>query len=216
MNLICSWSGGKDSCFALMKAINNGNELTVILNMMNENNKISRSHGIPKSILQQQTKALNTQLVTVASTWNDYENNFIKTLQDLKTKYNAQAIVFGDIDIEQHKEWEEKVSDAANLTAILPLWQQDRKQLVYNMIDAGIKAILVSCNNQLGKDYLGRLITRELVDEFESIGVDACGENGEYHTLVIDCPLFNTPIELPKYSKKNHDNYNFIVWDNYS
>ena len=76
MNALCSWSGGKDSCFALMKEIQNGSQPAVLLNMMNENGLISRSHGLPLSILNQQAKALNLPLKTVPSTWGDYEKNY--------------------------------------------------------------------------------------------------------------------------------------------
>ena len=82
------------------------------------------------------------------------------------------------------------------------------------MIDSGIKAIIVSCNKQLGASFLGREITKKLVSEFKELDVDTCGENGEYHTLVINCPLFSNPLVLPKFKKKsNKEGYYFIVWD---
>ena len=92
------------------------------------------------------------------------------------------------------------------------MWQQDRKELVYAMIDNGIKAIIVSCNTHLGEAFLGREITRELVKELENAGVDACGENGEYHTAVIRCPLFSQPVVLPQYKKQTYENYCFLTW----
>lgn len=213
MNLISSWSGGKDSCYALMCAGLEGHIPTILLNMMNENGKISRSHGLPLSIIQQQAKAIGVPHIGVPATWNDYELNFIETLKNLKQEYQIEGVVFGDIDLEPHREWEEKVCNAANLKTLLPLWQQDRKELVYAMIDNGIKAIIVSCNAFLGESYLGREITKELVEELENIGVDACGENGEYHTVVIDCPLFSKPLILPDYKTKTYENYCFIIWD---
>lgn len=212
MNLISSWSGGKDSCYALMLAKLEGNTPTVLLNMMNENGKISRSHGLPLSIVQQQAEEIGIPLLGVPATWNDYELNFIETLKNLKREYQTEGVVFGDIDLEPHREWEEKVCNAANLKTFLPLWQQDRKELVYTMIESGIKAIIVSCNTFLGESYLGREITKELVEELENIGVDPCGENGEYHTVVIDCPLFSKPLILPEYTTKKYENYCFIIW----
>ena len=56
MNFVTSWSGGKDSCYAMMQAIQQGFVPKVLLNMMNENGKVSRSHGLPLSILNQQAK----------------------------------------------------------------------------------------------------------------------------------------------------------------
>ena len=134
-------------------------------------------------------------------------------MNKLKVQYQLDGAVYGDIDLEAHRQWEEKVCDAASIKALLPLWQQDRKTLVYEMIDSGIKAIIVSCNTDLGTDFLGREITYELVDELEDIGIDVCGENGEYHTAVLDCSLFSKPITLPKYTKTKHKDYCFIRWN---
>lgn len=212
MKLISSWSGGKDSCFALMKSLESGNSVVTLLNVMNENGEISRSHGIPLSILEQQAKAINVSLETAISSWENYEENFINKLRFLKGKYKLDAAVFGDIDIASHREWEEKVCKAAQLKPLLPLWKGDRKELVLEMIDSEIKAIIVSCNPLLGKRFLGRAINHELLDELESLGIDCCGENGEYHTLVTDCPLFKNPIKLPNYQKVQHENYCFIDW----
>lgn len=213
MNTISSWSGGKDSCFALMKAIQQGYTPKVILNMMNENGKVSRSHGIPFSVLEQQAEMLQLPLVTNAASWKDYENHFIATLNEIQVKYQTKYAVFGDIDLEPHRDWEEKVCNLTNHQAILPLWQQDRLDVVYEMLEAGIETMIVSCNLHLGESFLGKIITKEVIDELIEKGVDACGENGEYHTLVINCPLFKEKISLPNYHKQTYENYCFIVWD---
>lgn len=214
MKIISSWSGGKDSCFALMQALKNDNyELVALLNMMNENGKVSRSHGLPFEILNQQADALGIPIKGVPATWGEYETNYIQGLEELQIIYQTDAVVYGDIDLESHREWEEKVCDATNHKALLPLWQQDRKDLVYAMINSGIKAIIVSCNLHLGEEFLGEEITIELMKRLEEKGVDVCGENGEYHTAVIDCPLYSQPVIIPEYNKTTHQNYCFLTWN---
>jgi diphthine-ammonia ligase len=213
MRVLSSWSGGKDSCFALMKAAEQGLKPIVLLNMMNENGKVSRSHGIPFSVLEQQAKQIGVPLVAVPASWNEYEKNYIAILHDIKIQFEIEGIVFGDIDLEPHREWEEKVCNAVELKAFLPLWQQDRMELVYQMIDVGIETMIVSCNLEMGEAYLGKIITKELALELQQKGIDACGENGEYHTLVINCPIFKNKIELPKFTKKTYDNYCFLIWE---
>lgn len=213
MKILSSWSGGKDSCYALILAIKQGHELVSLLNMMNENEKVSRSHGISRSILNQQSESLGVPLTGIPTTWEDYEENYIKALYDLKKEFNIELVVFGDIDLESHRQWEEKVCNAAKVKSLLPLWQQDRKQIVFDMIDSGIKAIIVSCNKKLlGESYLGKEITKDLVNDLEEMGVDPCGENGEYHTLVLDCPIYSFPIRVPEYKKQNHQGYCFLTW----
>lgn len=212
MNFLISWSGGKDSCYAMMKAVQAGNTPKVLLNMMNENGKVSRSHGISLSILQQQAKQMNLPLRTVPASWTDYEQQFISTLQDLKKEFSLEAAVFGDIDLQAHKEWEEKVCSHSGLYALLPLWQQNRLQLVQDMITNGLVTMIVSCNTKMGEKYLGKILTFDLALELIKLGIDPCGENGEFHTLVIDCPLFEAPITIPEYKTATYESYCFVVW----
>lgn len=212
MKIISSWSGGKDSCYATIKALAEGHTLVGLLNMMNENGEVSRSHGLPLSILNQQAEALGVPIITTPATWSGYEEKYISSLIDIKLKHDPEGVVFGDIDLEAHRLWEEKVCTASGLKPLLPLWQQDRKELVFEMIDYGIKAIIVSCNTHLGEAFLGREINRDLVQELEDHGVDVCGENGEYHTVVTDCPQFVSRIQLPIFTKAVYKDYCFITW----
>jgi len=208
----CSWSGGKDSCYAMMQAVNLGHIPSLLINMMNENGKISRSHGLPESILQQQATAMNLPVIATATTWNDYEKNFVAVLTDGKNNHAITAMVFGDIDLQAHRDWEEMVCAKAGLQAILPLWQQDRRALVFQMLDAGIESMIVSCNTVLGETFLGQYLSPQLIARLEEKGVDVCGENGEFHTVVINCPLFKQAIIVPAYTTILHDNYWFIDW----
>lgn len=207
--VLCSWSGGKDSCFALMQAIRQGYMPAVLLNVLNEEGKISRSHGIPSVILQVQAEAAGLPIHLISSSWQEYEKNFVQALRQLKDEYHISHAVFGDIDLQPHRDWEEKVCADAGLTAVLPLWQQNRKQLVLQMIESGIETIIVSCNMVMGERFLGKKITPELVDELESLGIDACGENGEFHTLVLDCPLFARPVSVEIHRTVQHGDYWF-------
>jgi uncharacterized protein (TIGR00290 family) len=210
-NILCSWSGGKDSCFALMQAIEQNYLPTILLNVLNEEGRISRSHGIPKHILEAQSAAIQLPIHTISSSWNDYEKNFIASLSYLKEKYAFDYAVFGDIDLQPHREWEEKVCAAANVEALLPLWQQDRRLLVTQMLNAGIETMIVSCNATMGERFIGKILTLDLITELESMGIDACGENGEFHTLVLNCPLFKHRIEVIVKEAVNHQGYWFSV-----
>lgn len=213
MNFVTSWSGGKDSCYAMMLAVQQGLIPKVVLNMMNENGKVSRSHGLPLSILEQQASKMQLPLAGIPASWANYEEKFIDVLKTLTAKYNLDVAVFGDIDLQAHKDWEDKVCEAASLKAILPLWKQDRLVLVNEMIDRGIETMIVSCNTEMGEGYLGKILTKELANELQRNGIDPCGENGEFHTMVINCPLFYEPIVLPEYTKKTYDSYCFLVWE---
>ena len=208
-NSLCSWSGGKDSCFALMQAITLGYTPKVLLNVLNEEGKISRSHGIPSAILHAQAGAAGLPVHLISSSWQEYETQFSNALKVLTQTHELQYAIFGDIDLQAHRDWEEKVCHSAGLVAILPLWKQDRKKLVMQMIESGIVTIIVSCNELMGEKFIGRTIDHAIIEELESIGIDPCGENGEYHTLVLDCPLFNVPIHASITRTLKHDAYWF-------
>jgi len=209
MSILCSWSGGKDSCFALMQAARQAYIPKVLLNVLNEEGKISRSHGIPSAILRAQAAAAGLPIHLISSSWQDYEMNFTGALAQLKEQYQLSHAVFGDIDLQPHRDWEEKVCTNAGLAAVLPLWQQNRKELVIEMLNSGIEAIIVSCNSVMGERFLGKKISIELIDELEALGVDACGENGEFHTLVLNCPLFTHAIPVDVLRTLQHENYWF-------
>lgn len=206
---LCSWSGGKDSCFAMMRAISEGYSPKVLLNVLNEDGKISRSHGIPSSILMAQAASAGLPFYAISSSWENYEDKFTDALIKLKSTFHLSHAIFGDIDLQAHRDWEEKVCGVAGLTAVLPLWKQDHRKLLDEMLQSGIETMIVSCNETLGERFLGRIMTPELGDELESMGIDPCGENGEYHTLVLDCPLFADRIHASVVGTVNHGNYWF-------
>lgn len=166
-HVACSWSGGKDSCYALMLAKAAGYVPVVLLNVMNEKGRISRSHGLPERVLIQQARQMNIPLVTVASSWKDYEMHFINSLKKLRDDYDLAGMVFGDIDLQEHRDWEEKVCAAAGITALLPLWQRERKAVATEMVDRGIAARIVSCKAELGAAFCGKAFDPALIRKLE-------------------------------------------------
>ena len=209
----CSWSGGKDSCYALMQVAGSDTELQVLVNMMNEHGLISRSHGLPLAILQEQADAMNAPLIARPTSWTDYERIFVGVLEEIRDDYAVERMIFGDIDLQAHRDWEETVCSKAGLEASLPLWKKDTKKLVCEMLGAGVETMIVSCNAHLGEEFLGHVLTFDLISKLEAKGVDVCGENGEYHTLVINCPLFKKKIDIPAYTKVRHEEYWFLKWE---
>lgn len=212
MKTVISWSGGKDSCYAMMLAKAAGQQPVALLNMMNENGKISRSHGLPLDLILQQSAALELPIGAVPASWEDYERCFTAALRQVVEMDGVEAAVFGDIDLQEHRDWEEKVCAAAGIQALLPLWKQPRRRLVEDMLKSGIRTMIVSCNTHLGPGFLGRIMDLQLLEELEAKGVDVAGENGEFHTLVIDCPLFKAPLEVGPYTKVQHGDYHFLQW----
>lgn len=205
-----SWSGGKDSCLSLYRSIQNGGKPDLLFTMMVENGEKSRSHGLSPDLLKAQAESLNIPIVYASASWESYEKVFIDQLNKIK----AQGIddgVFGDIDLMHHLEWVTRVCEQAGLTAHEPLWQEDRTALLTEFIDLGFKAMIVTINKkQLTEDFLGQIIDFDLIKKMQHAGIDPSGELGEYHTVVIDGPLFSFPINIQPESHYDFQNYCFL------
>jgi diphthine-ammonia ligase len=194
--LACSWSGGKDSCLALARELVSQQRLACLVTMFTEDGERSRSHGLARHVIEAQAVAIGVPLLTASASWDDYERAFINLLRQARA-HGATTAVFGDIDIPSHRAWEEKVSGAAGLTAALPLWQQDRLALLYEWWAAGFEArIVVAREGQVDRRHLGRVLDRETAAELVATGIDPCGENGEFHTLVTAGPIFKKPLAI--------------------
>ena len=194
--VFCSWSGGKDCCLALYRAIQAGAQPRCLVSMLTEEGQRSRSHGLSNDVLNAQSASLGIPLVTRKTSWEDYESTFISVLKEVRQSGIA-AGVFGDIDTEAHREWECRVSAEASMTAFLPLWQADRHALLEEFISSGFRAVVVAAKDPVpGEALLGRTVDAALVDELTRLGIDPCGEYGEYHTVVVNGPIFRKPIEV--------------------
>ena len=110
---------------------------------------------------------------------------------------SAEAVCFGDIDIEQNRKWEEDRCKAVGLLPCFPLWQRGREEIVHELVRLGYKCLIKSVNRTvLPMDLLGTLIDEASILAMKSAGVDICGENGEYHTLAVDGPVFQKPLQF--------------------
>jgi diphthine-ammonia ligase len=206
----CSWSGGKDSCLALDYARQAGYDVAVLLNMLAEDGEHSRSHGLQRGILEAQADALGKEILFGRATWDDYEEVFLKRLVLLKSR-GFTAGVFGDIDLEGHREWVDRVCRMVGLRAVLPLWDKDRETLLNDFLASGYRATIVSVRQDaLDRQWLGRPLDRIAVEAFRTAGIDLSGENGEYHTFVSNGPVFKKPVLFRTGKTRDIQGYAFV------
>lgn len=208
-----SWSGGKDCCLALYRAMQEYGKPNLLFNLLTAEGKRSRSHGFTKKLLQQQAAALQIPIQFAATTWEQYEATFINNLYKLK-KQEISMGVFGDLKIvtdpswNAHRKWADMVCAAAGMHAMEPLWDESPEQILQDFFAVGFVAKIIAVNAKLlSADYLGKTLTPELIAEFVQHGIDPCGERGEYHTLVVDGPIFNTPLSITTKEKHLRDGY---------
>ena len=210
---VASWSGGKDSYLALDRAVAGGGRPRALLCMLREDGRRTHSHALPVALLERQAECLGLPLVTRAATWDGYEAAFLDALAELRDGHGVAVSVFGDIDLEAHREWVQRVSGEAGLQACLPLWLEPRRALLDELFARRVMATIVAVNaDRLPARFLGRSLDQGVVAELEAEGVDACGEEGEFHTIVTDGPLFRERLTIDPSARPTLaiDQYRFV------
>lgn len=217
MKSFISWSGGKDASLSFYRAIKDKDvEAVCLLNMVSEDGKKSRTHGISSDLLKAQAEAMDIPICQRKTTWNNYEGEFIKMLSTFKQKKMKRG-VFGDIDLDAHREWVERVCEKVDMKPIFPLWQCSREALLLDFIRSGFKAVVVAVKaDTLSSDWLGRKIDENFIADLKKIcSVDLSGEAGEYHTFVYDGPIFRKRINILKTEKQKRGKNLFLDILNY-
>ncbi|MFH1775866.1 MAG: diphthine--ammonia ligase [Chloroflexota bacterium] len=209
-----SWSGGKDSCLACHRAIAQGAQMRYLVNTVTGDGQRSCSHGISAGVIRLQAQAIGIPLLQIPTTWDSYEAEFKKALQGLKEE-GVEVGIFGDIDFNEHRAWVERVCKSASMTARLPLWGESQDGVLRDFIGAGFKSVVVAARADLFDDkILGREVDLGFIEYLEELGetkpVTPCGEAGEYHTLVLDGPLFQKRVEITKAEKVLRDERWFL------
>jgi uncharacterized protein (TIGR00290 family) len=190
-----SWSGGKDSCAALHR-VHADFDVISMLTMFDSDARRSRSHGLRPEVVAAQADRLGLQQIVGRCTWQTYDEAFRRVLDEAGAK-GITHVIFGDIMFDEHRQWAERMCDASGLTAVEPLWGTSTESLFHDWVSSGAEALIVTARAEfLDETWLGRELRAELLPELQRLGVDPCGERGEYHTVVTDSPLFNRRLRL--------------------
>jgi uncharacterized protein (TIGR00290 family) len=190
-----SWSGGKDSCAALVRA-RNAFDVTTMVTMFDDEGARSRSHGLRPEVLDAHADRLGLQRVTRPCSWQTYNAAFSSALEEVAAA-GITHVVFGDIMFEEHRLWAERLCEPHGLVAVEPLWGMSTSALFDEWIASGADAVIVTARAEfLDHTWLGRRLSVDCAADFARLGVDPCGERGEYHTVVTNTPLFNRPLRL--------------------
>ena len=195
-----NWSSGKDSALALCKILEQ-NEYTIETLLTNVNEDFARisMHGLREELLDKQVASIGIPLEKLyfpaQVTMDLYSERMREKLSSFKSK-GMNYSIFGDIFLEDLKNYRDKKLAEVNLEGVYPLWKKDTKEVIHEFIDLGFKAITVCVNAKLlGKEFVGRIIDKDFINDLPD-NVDVCGENGEFHTFVFDGPIFKNPVDF--------------------
>jgi len=213
LTAVISWSGGKDSCLALYRAVSAGVRVTHMLNLIGEDSRRSMSHGLPPELIGAQARALGIELVQIGVSWDTYEREFCRTLADLKAK-GVDTLVTGDIDLPASREWNERICSEIGIGLRMPLWGEAPEAIMREFLEAGFQAVVVCCKGSaLDAGWIGRGVDGDFAKDLlqdDGLPVHLCGEGGEYHTVVVDGPLFGRSVRLLDAACVHKDGYWFL------
>lgn len=193
---IASWSGGKDSAMAYYRALQMGGVPNKIWTMFDKDESHSKSHALPLEVVEAQAAQLQVPSIINRADWAGYQDQFLEAMATC-VKEGIVHGVFGDIDLEDHRRWVATMCEKVGMKAVHPLWLEPRRNMLEEFVELGFVAYIVVVNTEkMPAKFLGRQFTIELMDELEALGIDSCGELGEFHTVVVDGPIFKEAIPL--------------------
>ncbi|TXC78626.1 adenine nucleotide alpha hydrolase [Luteibaculum oceani] len=193
-----NWSSGKDACYSLLAIKPHLKPELLFTTISKELQRVSM-HGLHKSLLEQQAKALNIPLRIAELEKSSSHAAYEKLMQEEMAQLKAQGFetaIFGDIFLEDLKLYRERMLSTVPMEAHFPLWKKDSKILAKEIIKSGIKAIVVCVDGQkLPEDFAGRIYNEQFLNDLPE-KIDPCGENGEFHTFCFDGPMFKNPVDF--------------------
>lgn len=195
--IILAWSGGKDSSFALHQLLQDPTiEVKYLLTTLNAEFKRISMHGVREELLDAQSESIGIPLLKVwiqEASYEAYEAQMEKTLLKAKAE-GIEIVAFGDIFLEDLREYRETNMEKVEMKAIFPLWKKNTSELANQFIASKFRTILCCTNNAfLGEEFVGNEFTESFVNKLPE-NCDPCGENGEFHTFCFDGPIFKVPI----------------------
>ena len=210
MSYIASWSGGKDSCLACYRAMLGGYDIRYLVNFVSGEYGRVNFHGTDPRLIQLQAESIGIRLCQKETAKGCYERQFKDAIRSLIPE-GIEGMVFGDIYLQENRDWPERVCGEVGIKAVEPLWDSDTEDILCEFIDAGFKAIIVAGKSELiDAEWIGRLLDRDFIEYLKGKNICPCGEKGEYHTLVIDGPIFDRPIEIVEARTIARDKYWFL------
>lgn len=175
-------------------------EIVSLLTTVSKQYERISHHGVRVELLGQQAAALGIPLHKLYlhhanCSLEDYEAVMKKAMLEYKDN-NVLTVAFGDVFLQDLRDYRERNLAKVGMEAIFPIWYRDTTEIVRTFIALGFKAYLTCVDNEkLGREFAGRPIDADLIRDLPD-GVDPCGENGEYHSFVYDGPIFQRPVDV--------------------
>ena len=195
---VFSWSTGKDSALALYKILESKEyEIVSLVTTVTEEYGRVSMHGLREELLEMQAESIGIPLKKIFIPKNCtnevYEKSFNNGLREFIAN-DIKTIIFGDIFLEDVRDYRIKHMEKIGVSCIFPIWQEKSTELAERFIGLGFRAKTVCIDSEvLTKQFAGREYDLEFISQLPA-NIDKCGENGEFHTFTYDGPIFNFPV----------------------
>jgi uncharacterized protein (TIGR00290 family) len=196
--ILMSWSGGKDSALALFELQKAGEHSVVsLLTTVTEQYERISMHGVRRSLLERQAQSMGLPLEQIRippqCVNSEYEARMEAVLA-AHLKNGVRQVAFGDIFLEDLRQYREKNLARLGMTGLFPVWKRDTREMVKTFLELGFRAVVVCVDSKvLDSSFAGKPLDEEFLRRLPP-NVDPCGENGEFHTFVYDGPIFHQEI----------------------
>jgi len=197
--IVVSWSGGKDSALALATLRQYDAKVHTLLTTVTDPQQRISMHGVREDLLAAQAEALGLPLRVVrlpeGYSQEVYEDLFQRETEALKAE-GVHSYAFGDLSLQDVRDYRERQLARADLKAVFPLWGLDSRKLAEGFLRQGFGAVVVMVDpRRLDRSFLGRDYDAQFLADLPA-GVDPCGEHGEFHTFVHSGPIFRRKVEV--------------------
>lgn len=206
MKVAVSWSGGLESSLACHKVIKEGHDVNCLVAFILD--QYWPAVGHPPEIMHLQSESIGIPLVML-EVEEPYKEGYTKAIASLIETRGIEGLVTGDVYVVDnvHGNWMESVTEGLDIKVIMPLWEQDTYKVLDDEMSSGFRAVFTCVKEPwFDRTWIGRELNKntakDLLTLVEENGIDPCGENGEYHTMVIDGPIFKEPITIAKFTNE--------------
>ena len=199
--VLLSWSSGKDSAWTLYQLQKDpAVEVVGLLTTFNSQFNRSAIHGVRQQLLRLQAQAAQLPLIEIPlpgpCSNEQYESIMGQALDNAQTQLQMDAVAFGDLYLEDIRNYRETQMAGTGLELIFPLWQIPTDELAQQMINGGLRAVVTCLDPRVMPEHLaGYQFSNKLLQALPE-SVDPCGENGEFHTFAWSGPMFKQPIAV--------------------
>ncbi|MFZ0421208.1 MAG: ATP-binding protein [Candidatus Sulfotelmatobacter sp.] len=210
---LISWSSGKDSAWTL-QVLRQSNEYDIVGLLTTINSSFNRvaMHGVRRELVEAQADAAGVPLWKVPLPWPCSNPEYEDAMRAACAKAidaGIEAVAFGDLFLEDVRQYREDRMRGLGLDPVFPLWKLDTRRLIRDMYVGGMRSRIVCLDpRKIPASFAGRDLNAKLVDEFPP-EIDPCGENGEFHTFVYDGPMFVHAIPVQNGETVTRDGFVF-------